>query len=849
MEDKNITDTTINGVEWESVLDIFGYDQPREQQLDGMQLALETVGDEGYFVLEGACGTGKTMLSLPPLISLVRSPKTKFEQIVVVTSVKQQQRAFEDDLRQINKNLPDAERPVSGLTLVGKSDVNPYSRHSVIDENVYDHDERVRENTREVIDASENKQKRAKKLISTAESMTTSRDWGDDAPDYPYPPMVPVTEGGLEFSPFYAQYVHDSFEDSDVATIPYNLKTQGLVKPEELVELAGEAGTSPHAVMGDALEEVEVIIANYYHIFDPQTVAQFSDELINDETLLIADEAHNLVPSVRDLLCDELSAVSLPRAQDEIENLVSLATADLDYIERAKGYDLTIDWETTDLPDPVLEEAEKAKQMVEDDSFPASNMEEFIEMSTFVKGVFENVDSSVSAEVLESYNTFLDDLLDVIDQKITEKLQDEYGDYYQDADIDHKLEIPLRDPDTPQEDTITQWASLSGNSKYFRKSDVIGQFVDQCYEHLYTEIKERSNYPTVYTSATGTFLSNWITNDYSTFFREITIRERWDEKDTLETESPWEKFFKVNLELKNCIPSNRLSERLQEFGGGIFMSATLEPIENFKEVTGITQIEELGRPVAETRYGLSFPERNRESLAVSAPAFKYSSKGPQYTGSGRPNTDGDIRGNYSTAIKSVVKTTRGNVLVSMPSYSEAKWVAEFLSEDFSISKDILLDESSTNAETEELKQSFFNSQNNVLVTGAHGTLVEGVDYKDEKLDAVAVCGVPLENSHSPYKRAIKAAYSDKFGGNGFEYAFTIPAIRKARQSIGRVIRSETDIGVRVLIDERYTDSERWDSVRQWIPEGELSEFSTTDVEHLENRLDAFWKYQRKQGNY
>lgn len=43
-------------------------------------------------------------------------------------------------------------------------------------------------------------------------------------------------------------------------------------------------------------------------------------------------------------------------------------------------------------------------------------------------------------------------------------------------------------------------------------------------------------------------------------------------------------------------------------------------------------------------------------------------------------------------------------------------------------------------------------------------------------------------------------------GQGFEYAYLYPGLQKVVQACGRVIRSETDQGVIVLMDDRYAAS-------------------------------------------
>lgn len=84
-----------------------------------------------------------------------------------------------------------------------------------------------------------------------------------------------------------------------------------------------------------------------------------------------------------------------------------------------------------------------------------------------------------------------------------------------------------------------------------------------------------------------------------------------------------------------------------------------------------------------------------------------------------------------------------------------------------------------------------------------GTLTEGVDFKCDHLDAVIVYGVPIRSLSGDLPDTIELAYEQAFGKrNGFEYAFTVPAVRKARQAIGCVIRSTDDLGVRILSDER-----------------------------------------------
>ncbi|MEG2186228.1 MAG: ATP-dependent DNA helicase [Clostridia bacterium] len=82
-----------------------------------------------------------------------------------------------------------------------------------------------------------------------------------------------------------------------------------------------------------------------------------------------------------------------------------------------------------------------------------------------------------------------------------------------------------------------------------------------------------------------------------------------------------------------------------------------------------------------------------------------------------------------------------------------------------------------------------------------GLFSEGVDLPGDKLIGVIVVGVGLPTP-SARLRAIQACYEKHFG-DGFHYACRIPALHKVLQAGGRVIRSQNDRGLVLLIDERY----------------------------------------------
>ncbi|WP_290810868.1 ATP-dependent DNA helicase [Halovivax sp.] len=808
---------------------VFGHDRPYDEQVDGIETAMETAREGGYTVIEGACGTGKTMLALTAGVSLVRDPDTDYECVLVLTSVKQQLRQFETDLETINESLPDEHAPISGLTLVGKADVCPYNRERAAgfdDGTVYDRCETLRERTREL--AGEGGPTTAGDLAARGRSQQVGladsgrRDRGvrllETAGERsPYPPDLPEFDDGrgeVEFCPFYAQYLADlpeeGSEGSPVEAVPFDLTAAGLVTPDELVARSAYHGTCPHSVMGAALGAVEVVIGNYYHAFDPTTLAAFTGGLCTEETFVVCDEAHMLEPRVRDLVSDGVADATLRDAVTELSRVIRPVKFDREGREYEGG---------SKTADAELVRAELAG-------------------------------SDVSFDELARTLEFLQDLRAELDRRVSVHLDREHRGWRSDLHSLPDDELPLRDPAEPAEDELTAWARRAGYTDVdWVRAEAAGAVAARILNEAEDEERSRA------APAVGRLLGEWYRRDHTDYFREIELERTWDE-----TEPPdsWRRAYNARLALHNCVPSGAIGERLSAFGGGVLMSATLAPMDAFAEVTGLDYLErEADRPVVERRYGLHFPEENRESFAVAAPKFTYDNRGRPATlggsnGSGgdrgdaeadasaedefdpaRPGYENPTRRAYADALTRIARLP-GNVLVGMPSYAEAEWAAAAL-EDRLSEKAVLLDVSSGDETTESLKGEFFAGEGKVLVTSLRGTLTEGVDYGGDRLVAAVVCGVPIVNTSSPRTQAVRRAYDEAFG-DGFEYALTVPAVRKARQAVGRVIRSPEDVGVRVLLDERYA-RDSWDSVRPYLPDAE--EFQPVSPDMLEFGLDRF----------
>ena len=83
-----------------------------------------------------------------------------------------------------------------------------------------------------------------------------------------------------------------------------------------------------------------------------------------------------------------------------------------------------------------------------------------------------------------------------------------------------------------------------------------------------------------------------------------------------------------------------------------------------------------------------------------------------------------------------------------------------------------------------------------------GVYSEGIDLKGDRLIGTAVVGVGLPQVH-PEQELLRSYFERKYG-MGYPFAYRYPGMNKVLQAAGRVIRSEQDRGVVLLIDSRFT---------------------------------------------
>jgi DNA excision repair protein ERCC-2 len=187
-------------------------------------------------------------------------------------------------------------------------------------------------------------------------------------------------------------------------------------------------------------------------------------------------------------------------------------------------------------------------------------------------------------------------------------------------------------------------------------------------------------------------------------------------------------------------------------------------------------------------------------------------------------------------ILGVIRQRKGHYLFFFPSYEYMHMVHQ----NFVLKCPDMAVIIQTAGMTEEQRVSFldrFNEEVTQTLVGfavMGGIFGEGIDLQGECLTGAVIVGVGLPGI-SIEKNLIRD-YFDKKNQNGFEFAYQYPGINRVLQAAGRVIRSEKDQGVVLLIDRRYRESR----YRNLLPASwQLTRID--DGKGFNQQVQAFWE--------
>ncbi len=185
-------------------------------------------------------------------------------------------------------------------------------------------------------------------------------------------------------------------------------------------------------------------------------------------------------------------------------------------------------------------------------------------------------------------------------------------------------------------------------------------------------------------------------------------------------------------------------------------------------------------------------------------------------------------------IQRCYRARPGNYLVFFSSYFFMQQVFEAFIKHYGNIPCTVQQKDSDDDQRREYLQQFFERDNTLGFAIMGGIFAEGIDYQGNALIGAIVVGVGLPQPNTE-QQLIENDFRH-MGLNGFDYAYRFPGLTRVQQSAGRVIRSETDKGVIVLLDRRFQQS----SYRQYFPPHWQTQLCQ-NIDVLESSLAEFWR--------
>lgn len=273
----------------------------------------------------------------------------------------------------------------------------------------------------------------------------------------------------------------------------------------------------------------------------------------------------------------------------------------------------------------------------------------------------------------------------------------------------------------------------------------------------------------------------------------------------------------VRLKLFCLDPSEKLRNALQRCRSAIFFSATMTPIVYFQQIFGC-------EPTARSRVLPSpFPREHLCLLIANRISTLYKH---------RNNTIPQV----TRAILTLVQQKPGNYLLFFPSYQYMRMIHETFTHQCPETDVMLQTPGMSEDEREQFLDRFAHDNPETLVGFAvmGGIFGEGIDLVGDRLTGAVIVGVGLPGIC--LERNLIRDYFARVHNAGFEFAYMYPGINRVLQAAGRVIRTETDRGVVLLIDQRFaTFRYRTLLPQEWQP------VNVQTPRHVSQIIQQFWE--------
>ena len=270
-------------------------------------------------------------------------------------------------------------------------------------------------------------------------------------------------------------------------------------------------------------------------------------------------------------------------------------------------------------------------------------------------------------------------------------------------------------------------------------------------------------------------------------------------------------------------PSIFLHDCLDKGRGAVLFSATFSPLDYYQRVLGGNE-ESLTYQLPSP-----FPPKNQSILITDYISTTYRTRDVNLS-------------KIVTSIKTLVSSKTGNYLIFLPSYNFLEKVSLIFQTAYPKIATVIQKSSMTEADRTAFLAAFEDNPDQSLVGFAilGGIFSEGIDLTANRLIGVGIVGVGLPGLSTDNN--LLRDYFDSQGEPGFEFAYQLPGLNHVLQAAGRLVRTMTDKGVILLMDQRF-DSPRY---RRYFPAHWQYYRSLHSLDELAPTIDKFWDLNEQQ---
>ncbi len=730
-------------------MDLFPY-PPRGGQKDIYKAITKTLEEEANLVLESGTGSGKTVVSLSAILNHIKDEDMK---LIYITRTNSQSKQVIHELRQINQ----VER-IPGIALQGRKNLCPlvktdpnFTESNAEELSVLCADRKT-ETLKQIADeAGEEQGREPDDPLVTKPSASDNTDRGPEGPNAagisPSPAKDGVTidltgpDGPREATSIEDAAIGGTGTPGDpyiIDVTPSNLRSAKEDLATEMEILYREKGWGPLVPMTDDRSPKKGKKA-------PPTCKHFKRYMTSEREELL-EYVRTEIPTAEEFTeyCHERGFCAYEAAKFVIPHMKVICVPYI-YVFMPFIRNHLLTWLKTPISQIVLvvDEAHNLPAFGRDLATTAlgeTTIERAINESTYLgtPQLTENIDATDMCNAMS----------EVMQELITDFVMSEDG-------IVPRGEVSV---------ALMHYFSTTSQEVEAAVEEMIQ--VGTAYRE---RRRKEGRLPRSYLKTVGEFLWGWFEGQTPDYIPLVVSHPR------------------RRMELY-CLNPARSTAVINAFHSSVHMSGTLRPLDEYVDTIG------LPNDTPANVYPSPFPPENLKVSYLNDVTTKYE----------EIVMDRGIVQRMIDHVIQVVNRENRNAVIFFPSYN---LMNSFLDSGLrtALKRPIYIeaqgmDQRELMATINRFKKHSKKEQRAVLFSVMSGRVSEGIDFPGAELELALLIGLPYPKPNAR-QRALQYYYDIKFG-KGWEYTVKAPTVRKVLQSVGRLIRSEEDRGLVVILDHR-----------------------------------------------